>query len=593
MSAKNFLIAHGEKLAVAVVAGGCALVINGAVGDPTIQPKQNQKQIEEINEKIDRVLGDRKNQPTMKEPPAYVSELSARLAETAPSAPTMAWLTQPPDKGRSSDVGDGTYLYVFELLQPEVELKDAVGSLQVSLRAAKPTQQSSSRRVSAEADRTWSRRDKKEITNRARHLGVQLEIRIGDGEWKPFALPGAKDGFIPLSMLDKSPVSVPTPEPWQRHQIRARYVAGATAFDLDGARVERPEQTVLVHAGPLSGGPAEDQALVDQATAEAQKKDGKLFSAFLRPSEPPAGVRLAANEKAFLGPWSPVATVQATASVRFALLGLSTEPLKDDPTKTRDVGRFLLLRLFQQGDDRKWMDKPLEARFGVGDKLGVPEARITNPFTGKTIEIEVDTPFVIEKLVKDQPRVLYWLVKPVPRQGGGRDRDLALEKKDANTDIVVLRNPETGTELTLTRLITINPPTNPTWQIYPHRPAAYVERDDFLGAPSEFRQWGLSPEAPKSFPPGKGPLAALSAAKKAEGALDAENYNTDTAYFAFPDARLMWWDTVEHGVKVHDPEGVLKAKAPAQPAPVEAAPVAPQAQPAPGTDAGPKPPPGR
>ena len=51
------------------------------------------------------------------------------------------------------------------------------------------------RRISGDADKRWSREEKGTVVNTARHLGVQVQIKIGDNEWKPLVLPGAsKDG---------------------------------------------------------------------------------------------------------------------------------------------------------------------------------------------------------------------------------------------------------------------------------------------------------------------------------------------------------------------------------------------------------------
>jgi len=580
MSAKTFLIAHGEKLAVAAVAGGCTLVLMGTIDDPTIRPKDNQAAIEAINAKID-VVFKKQSPPVMKEPRAYLDQLLGRIADSAPTTPTMAWLTSPPDKGRGTTVIEGknvppsgTYVYIYELLAPTVALEDAIGSLKVSIAPPVVAAQGAGRRVTSEVSRTWTRDDKGTVTNTGRHLGVQVQIKVGDNDWKALVLPGAgKDGVLPIDKLATAPVTIPTPEPWQRHHLRARLIAAATALDLD-AKIERPKQSVIVYPGEASAGPTEDQALLDKATAQYAAKDGALYKLFLRPSPGPLPTNstLEPGEKLFLGPWSPIAKVDATASVRFALVGLSTAPMAEDPTKTRDVGRFLLLRLFQQGEERKWMEKPLELKFGIGDVLGVKGEKIDHPFlAGKKIEVDLMTPFVIDKLVKDEKRVLYWMVRAKTRPTGGKDRDLELSNKEVPTDIVVLKNPETGSELTLTKLISISPPNQANVQVYPYHASQYVEKDDFTSAPSEFRQWGLIPEKPKDWAPGKGPLAELYKAKKNEEALDAESFTTDTTYYAFPDGRLVWWERIEHKQMVHDPDGVLSDKS-ALPAPTKTEP---------------------
>jgi hypothetical protein len=610
MSAQTFLLAHGEKLALAVVAGGCGLVLWSAIDDPTIRPKDNQTQIEAINAKIAAVFK-KQSPPVMKEPRPYLDQLLGRVGESAPVTPTMAWLTNPPDKGPTRTqppdpegkppVGgqNFAYLYIYELLAPTVGIKDAIGSLKITV-AAPESEAKGARRISSETERKWTRDEKGLITNTGRLLGVQIEIKVGDNEWKPLVLPGAsKDGVLPLSAIPAGEVTIPTPEPWQTHKLRARLIAAATALDIDKTIPERPKQTVLVHSGPASGGPTEDPAVLEKALAQINSKNGPLFKTLLRPvpGPLPAGTRLQADEKLFLGAWSldsPEATVQATDSVRFALLGFSTAQLPEDPQKSRDVGRFLLLRLFEQGGERKWMEKPLEEKFGVGDQLGLKQVQIPNPFPPpKTIVQDLDTPFVVDKLVKDQERVLYWFIKPVARKDGAKGKELLLEKKTVKTDIVELKNPNTGSVLVMTKLISVNPPSGKDVLFYPHRPGSLVEKDEFTKAPSEFRQYKLIPEAPKAYKPGTGPLDELYKAKKAEGALDLASYETDTDYYVFPDGRIAWWELVERNVKVHDPDGVMTPKeavAPVNPTP-EAAPepVGPTGPPGPKAKAGKQP----
>ncbi len=576
MSAKTFLIAHGEKFVLTAVAGGCALVLWGTIDDPTIRPKQDQQQIEAINAKIDAVFK-KQSPPVMKEPRPYLDQLLARVGESAPMTPTMAWLTNPPDKGRIVG-GEGLYLYVYQVLPPTVSIADAIGSLNITVAAPDSSTEGAGRRISSEPERRWRREDKGTVENTGRELGLQVEIKIGDNEWKPLALPGAStDGVLPLAAIPATALTIPTPEPWQKHKLRARVIAAATALDLDANLPERPKQSVLVYPGHASAGPTEDQTVLDKALTQVKAKSGAFYKALLRPvSGPlPADSKLEPGEKLFLGPWCTPAETETTASVRFALVGLSTASLPEDPTKFHDVGRFLLLRLFEQDGDRKWMEKPLEERFGVGDVLGLKEVVIPNPFqTDTKIKVNLDTPFVVDKLIKDQKRVLYWMVKPVSRKGGGRARDLALDSKEVKTDIVVLKNPETGSELTLTKLINIIPPTSrPDLLIYPHRMAAYIEKDEFTKAPSEFRQWGLIPETPKAYAPGTGPLEELHKQKIDEGALDKASYVTDTPYYVFPDGRIAWWELVENSLKVFDPEDVMAAKD------VAPAAITPEAQP--------------
>lgn len=562
MSAKSILLAHGEKLALAIVAGGCGLVIYGTIDDPTIRPLKDQEQIKAINARIVQAF-EKHEPPTLREPRNYLDGVLARLTEQVPTSPLMAWTMLPPDKGKGGTAAGEAYLYVYELLPPGIAIDDAVGKLKVTFEPPKPVSPAPGRRISSEADVTWRRTDRAgEVVNRGRHLGVQIQMRIGEGDWRP--LPGSgPDGVLPLTALAK-PLSLLTPEPWQTHAVRARLVAAVTALKLDGP-IERPRASVIVTAGSVSTGAKDDEGILRTADLELPARQGPFLDARLLPAPGPlpAGARLDEGESLFLGPWSPVAEVNATASVRFALVGLSMETDAADATKTRDVGRFLMLRQLEQGDQRRWMAKAVELKFGQGDVLGRldEKKKVPNPFdAGKIITVDLTTPFVVDRLVKGENRVLYYHIKAKNRPAGGRDRDLEVEVKDGPTEVVVLKNPESGRELVLTKLMRIVPPNKADTVIYPHRAEAYDERDAFERAPSEFRQWGLVPEAPRAVPPDTGPLAELYKQKVAERALDADNYRTDTPYYTLADGRLVWWDTIEHAIKVHDPRGVMKNK---------------------------------
>lgn len=580
MNAKQLLIAHGEKLAVVLVAGGCAVVLWSSASDASIRPLENLQSIDARNQTIAAGFKSQKP-PTMKAPRPYLDDLLGRTAQDIPHVPVMSWLTNPPDKGRGGP-RDGLYVYIYELLEPQVAVEDTVGSLRITLTLPSAEKRPESRRVSGEAHREWSRQEGK-VKNIARHLGVQFQLSIGDGDnWRPLVLPGASpEGILPLAALaNGKALTIPTPEPWQKHRVQARIIAGVTALDLDGQLPEEPEASVVVHAGTLLNSPTDEPGLLDRTKAEVKDRKGDLFTRFLRPTDtpPPSGIRLGRNEKLFLGNWSPVATVTATDSVRFALIGLGTAPLPDNPAKTRDIGRFLLLRLFEQGGQRKWMEKPIELKLGQGDRLEAKDVRIPDPFTGQTVKVNLDTPFVVEKLEPKVDRVLYWVLRLKSRQGGAKGKEFDLEPKKAASDVVMLRNPATGRPFPLARLMNIPAPAQRKDQlIYPHRAAASNERDDFTKAPSDFRQWDLVPEQPKQHQPDTGPLHDLYQAKVAANALDANNYRTDTPYYTFPDKRIAWWDPVAEKLQVHDPDEVGKAAVAAPVVPPK--PTAPEAPP--------------
>ncbi|MCS6970984.1 MAG: hypothetical protein NZ552_08265 [Planctomycetes bacterium] len=567
MSAADFFIAHGEKLALVVVIAGCAYALWTTLDDPEIRPLDDLGKIEEKNEKIAAVFK-KQDPPKLREPRRYLDEMLSRVAEAPTPAPVMAWLTTPPDKGRGDAVGSagsGLQPYIYELHPPQVMLEDAIGTLRVTITLPDAKQLPNRPRVSAQPEQRWERDDK--TVNSARYLGVQLQLKIGDGPWQPWVLPGASaDGVLPIARISASPMVVDTPEPWQTHRVRARLIAAATALDLEGAIPERPRYTVLVYPGASSPSPAKDAEFLDQVRHELRKKEGALWRAFLRPIAPLAGVQLGAQERCFAGPWSNEAKVEATDSVRFAFVGITTQADPNDPTKTREVGRFLLLRLFEQGGERKWLDKPIEERFAVQEVIRKTDVTVANPFGEGRIKASLQTPFRVKRLLKEQRRVLYWQIRAVAGSDG--KRRLQLEKKEVSTEIAEVENPATKTVIVLTRLATINPPSGRDVVIYPHRTVALNERDEFVRAPSEFRQWGLVPQEPQAHQPDTGPLAELYQAKiEAKETVLAQIYKTDTDYYSLADGRIVWWDPLNKVMRIHDPEGVMASKETAPPPP--------------------------
>ncbi len=539
---KDLLIAHGEKVVVAVVAAACAWIVYGAFTDPSIRAKVSDTAITAKKDEISRVMNGQKP-PAIKPGADYLAQMRTRFREELPAPSAPSWLFAAPDVGPA---GENDFLYVYELKAPVLTVSDSVGTLTLDLGLA-PSTRPTERRIADQNVVEWGR-DAGAIANRAQVIALQVEMRIGDGQWQSVKAKGVGSGLITLGK-EVQPISLVVDEvsAWERHTFRARAIAKATGFPLatPGAPGDRipGDASVFVVAGDSGAEP-------DWAgfTAEARKRDPAFLGRWLKGGKGPlpAGVSVGGGEQVYTGPWSADVAILATADRRFALRKISADPA--DPAKI--LAEFLITKQFKNAEGKAaWAEKPEIFKIEVGTVVGGTR-KVTWPIDIdarqiKDREEDFTTPFTLKEVkAEGVKRVWYYELKAKPRTDGKPGREIELKPKEVDTKMVVLQNRSNGALLELAELDVIRPP-NGTPIIYPNFKGSYDEGAEFLGNPVDFHQFALVPRLPKLWQPGEGPLAELAATG------DPAVYATDTAYYELADGRLVYWWPSQKKLEVH------------------------------------------
>lgn len=567
MSAKDILVLHGEKIALGVTGLVCGLVLFNTFVNDEVRPSAEGGSAKDIKEAITSIAEYRKRArpPILKPVPEYAQRMKDDFARAMPSRPLMAWTTVHPDMGPITP--PDTFLYVYELLPPRLEVKDAIGSLEILV--SLPEAIRGKERLSDLDKAEWTRKDVTTVANHAEIAGAIIEQRIGKdakAEWKPVA--GGK--LIPLEDLAK-PVAIEGTVDFETYAFRARLVAKATGFrpgtDGDG--------DVLVAEGrilPLDATPDEDwwRRLESRIFGKAQD-----FKGFITPGPAPEGLTLSEGESAYTGPLAEPLALVASSAIRFQLDKLAPDPQKPDA----QLATIQLTKLLRQDGKEAWL--PMQKfTVPVGAVLGSPK-NIKNPLANDGVEeFVLTTPFTLEKIDKDVKRVIYYEIKQVARTDGKPGKALEVFPKEVSTDVVTFANARTGDKLKLAKLIPLTRPGDPKARIFPDL-TPVNEKQAFEDSPGTFTQQVLLPDPPIRHAPGTGPLEDVR--KKDKQA------TTDTDYFEMPDGRLYFWQPLNRDTFMRlKPGATYKARevvAPVAPTPVPPAPVSPR----PGTNKAPPP----
>lgn len=564
MSAQDLLIAHGEKALVLLVTAACGYGLYGTFVNPEIRPADISMQ--KINEMVGVVEKERGSQPppVMKAPSNYLDDMVARWTVQLSSAKYFAWLSATTDVGpidsRSSQ------LYVYEIHPPKVTVTDAIGNLDltVELPSARRT---SDVRISDAANKTWvleSRAD-----NKAQWLGLQVEYRVGTADWQPLSGKDIKNGLLALKEGTTSyTMSVPTLEPWQRHHFRARLIAKATGLPLDVAKSKDQQQTVLVVQGTYPD-EAIDWPKLEAGINNVVDGNKELLERFQKGGkEGPFADQLRSGELLYRSSDSDEATVLATDSIRFAFDKVS-QNFQDPMQNGATILLTKYLRDPRAADKKtgKWMDKPFSYKLLPGEALGNANESIQDPFSTakQNIPVDLSTSYVLASVKEKVKRVVYYEIFAKSRPMGGRAKDLEVNAKEIETEVAILTNTKTGTELSLPRCERVTKPNKPLSIFYPDFAGqSYDEAGEFKKNPAGFKQNQLVPKPPIKHEPGTGPLEDLR--KRRNDPL----LRTDTPYYELPDGRIVYWEDVNHKVVVFVKPG-SEAAADAEAAAKEAA----------------------
>ena len=553
MSAKDLLIAHGEKAAVSLTLLLCAFEVWSVTTDTSIRPENvSPAKIAEQNAGIDKIFIEGKP-PTLKPVPDYLGDMKQRFGQNLIAPVVDAWLTAPPDRGPSAR---GLLAYVYEAPAPTISASDAVGKVALKLDLPASTRPPS-HRLSDALVAEW-KRPEENISNHAQVIGWKLEIRVGDGEWRPFVGGAAVAGMVPLAAVPATGIFLAEGlEPWVRHSFRASLVVKATGPDVGKAA---PAQAVLVLPGRM---PGEDVNWAE-LSERLRQADPVFLARFAKPlaGPTPDWAAIQSGEHLYIGAPSDEVTVSVTSDVRFAFEKVATDVA--DPTK--ETIHLLVTRMTTAADGTvSWLPEPKVIKAVRGQTIaGEVEVKSTKGI----VRVKLDTGFRVLDLKRDQKRILYYEVREKARVGT-KGKDLEIITKEASADVLVVENVRSKNRMELVRLGTIRRPAKADAIIYPAQADPILnEEEAFRKQPGEFRQSGLIPVPPRFHEPGTGPLLKV----RAEHPGDESFYETDGKYVELADGRLVWYEPINRKVRQW-PEAEVR------PAPTDAA--APAATPAP------------
>ena len=544
MSAQDILIAHGEKALVLLATVACGYGLYGNFTNPDIRPADIS--MEKINAMVGDVERERGSQdpPVLKTPSNYHEDLLARWTVNLSSAKYYASLSAAMDVG-PTDVRSSQY-YIYEIHPPQLSVVDNIGNLDLTI-TLPSSKRTTDVRVSDAVDKTWTLEGR--AKNKAQWLGVQLEFRVGAGEWQPLVAKDVRGGLLTLKEgATAHTVTVPTIEPWQRHYFRARLIVKATGMPLDQAKSKDQQETILVCQGTY---PEEtiDWAKLSADIGDVVTGNRTVLGRFLKGGKEGAFAdQVRAGESLYRSMDSQEANIVATDSIRFVFDKVNQN--LQDPAQP---GAQILLSKYlrdPRGADKKsgkWMDKPLLFKLAPGEGLGSPQA-IVGPYSNglKTNE-DFTTPYVLTAVKEKVQRIAFYEIYTESRPMGGKDKNLAMKPKpiEGGTEVAILTNTKSGQELSLPRCEKLTKPNKPHSIFYPDfLGLTYNEAEEFKKNPANFKQNPLIPKEPIRHEPDTGPLEDLRKVR------NDPLLSTDTAYFELPDGRIVYWEHVNNRVVV-------------------------------------------
>jgi len=538
MDAKYLLLAHGEKAAVVVVGLISAWLVTSSFTDSSIRPNGvTQQSVSDHIADINRVMNSG-DVPIVVPAPPYRQQMVNRFSQDITPSPRISWMMSHSDIGGGPS---GVYFYVYEIFQPSVTASDNIGSLEVVV-SPPPVETGDERLSSDQPVKEWPRQTEHgSVVNRAGVAGVQIQIKVGQGEWEDLTARGVGEGgFIPISDLGRGgkKIKFPALVTWQEHAFRVRSVVHATGFTGESTD---SDETVLVHQGPID----EPKDWADYA--HAYESDPATFLAGFETGvkDAVAGVSLPDNELVYYSHWSDPVAVMATASVRFAF----DKPIENfgaaaaggaPPAPTS--GRFLFSKQFPTPSGNAWLAHTVEFKASVGDKLGGTLNAPTPTSGAFPVPVDFPTAFQVSSFMPGQTRVLYYTIRLVTDQGT-RLKSLEIVPKSVTTTVAVLLNINNQEELKLPQLIKILRPSGLKTIYWPLISGdSYDEPNEFKNNPAGFQQRELIPPKPQTHPANTpGPLADLHNRTDADVAEISQLAITNTDYVIMPDGRLVWY----------------------------------------------------
>jgi len=232
------------------------------------------------------------------------------------------------------------------------------------------------------------------------------------------------------------------------------------------------------------------------------------------------------------------------ADLRFAFVKVIT-----GEAGAPDQAEFLITRRFPQPDGTvRWLDRPRAFRLGINDDLG-GMLILAPPGVGYWFKVRVDlrTPFVLVGINRNVQRTMYYEIRTAPRDPPDTEKIMEVVAKGIEVEVAVLRNTTTGSLLEVPRLMTrirrphqFNAIYDP---IIPSDPDDEIQQ--FTDHPADYVPCPLTPPAPIKHAPDEGPLEDVRIRT------GDELMKTDTDYYEFADGRLVWWEPLNHQLRVY------------------------------------------
>ncbi len=565
MSARDLLIAHGEKLALVLIASFAGWQVWSVYTNLELRPgtEGNELSKQKIQDDIDYVKKRRADLsvPKLEPPPPFLEQLQARMGVKIDAADLPAFLTVHPDLPPVTE--RTVFPYLYQVLPVEVAAADRLGSVELSFTLPESKDLDTSKRFSDAAVAKWTRHDRGPIVNKAQHEAIQIEVSAGDKPWRPVQAAGvSKDGIIPLAQLKKDKngklkLKLDDVETWSEHKFRTKLIVRATGMPLP------PSEEVLKGGVPASilvypgRYPDDDKPeKKDLNTWHQWLRDKPAFvQRFLTGSTDPLvpGTTLAKGERYFVS--EPVVSepVMVTAKLRFVL----KIARRDVEGGNDHKATFLMTALIEKpeakdGEGALWLGKPVEYKnLKIGDTLGKTENPIS-PHDNRPIRVDLTTPFVVTS-IEQVDRIQYWEVKVKSRPGGGKE--LSYQPSPKRSFVVTLTNPKTGQVVQLPQLLKIPPPAGRPFAIYPKSMGDGCDEEAaFLKDPPGFRSFGVRPIEPIRWEKDQGPLPKLAESIAKKNPAVATRFTTDTTYLTLGDDRIIYYSPVLKEVQVYPEE---------------------------------------
>lgn len=521
MDVKNLLMRRGEWLVVVIVLLVALFQVWGGLSDVDARPSADAAKIGIEIKAVEEATGRPPPRALPRQPSDSRVALRERLAVQAEAPRLAQWLNAHPDYFERLKEGN-RYLYAYVVQRPTVRIEAEIGSIELAIDLPEP-KASSDDRLRIGGTVIWEREVPGSglVVNAMRPLAIEVQQRIGDEPWAPLA-------GIGLLRLEEDgvpePLVIDNIQSMQQYGFRARLIYGGTGYVPD---IAYGNDVVVLDALPSGG--------LDWAQL-ASSLDG--VGAHLDPSEHALPVE--AGWSLYAGPWTDPVEHTTEADFRLGLTSISIQQGEEAVKKARISLRRLLRG--PAGEQLGWTPV-VDFTIAIGERLG-EEVDITVPWAeGRKVRVDLRTDLVLEEIVTDIERILYYEVRE-ERQSG--EIQLELRPKTKLTQVARLRNVSTGVIVELPRLERIYRRANQI--IYPELPEgvnSYRENSGLEdGDPDDYRPPRLRPKEPVWHDADDALLRQVDPLA-----------HTNQPFIEFPDGRIVYYDDINDEVYVKEQAG--------------------------------------